>query len=76
MKILKIKLEYWLPGITIGDSGARQPVVISTENLQTHIFFVQQFLSKQVVTSFGCLIIVLLALTPVSMGMSNSSVPG
>ena len=41
MKILKIKLEYWLPGITIGDSGARQPVVISMEKLQTHIFFVQ-----------------------------------
>ena len=41
MKILKIKLEYWLPGITIEDSGARQPVVISTEKLQTHILFVQ-----------------------------------
>ena len=25
-KILEIKLEYWLPGITIGASGARQPV--------------------------------------------------
>ena len=22
MKILKVKLEYWLPGITIGASGA------------------------------------------------------
>ena len=22
MKILKVKLEYWLPGITIRDSGA------------------------------------------------------
>ena len=41
MKILKIKLEYWLPGITIGDSTAGQPVVISVEKLQTHIFFVQ-----------------------------------
>ena len=41
MKILKIKLEYWLPGITIGDSGARQPVVISMEKLHTYIFFVQ-----------------------------------
>ena len=41
MKILKIKLEYWLPGITIGDSGARQPVGISIEKLQTHIFFVE-----------------------------------
>ena len=28
-KILAIKLEYWLPGITIGASGARQPVDIS-----------------------------------------------
>ena len=28
-KILEIKLEYWLPGITIGASGARQPVDIS-----------------------------------------------
>ena len=28
-KILKIKLEYWLPGITIGASGARQPVDVS-----------------------------------------------
>ena len=27
--ILKIKLEYWLPGITIGTSGARQLVDIS-----------------------------------------------
>ena len=35
------KLEYWLPGITIGDTGARQPVVISTEKLQSHIFFFQ-----------------------------------
>ena len=25
--ILEIKLEYWLPGITIGASGARKPVV-------------------------------------------------
>ena len=24
MKILKVKLEYWLPGITIGASGARK----------------------------------------------------
>ena len=24
MKILKVKLEYWLPGITIGASGARE----------------------------------------------------
>ena len=29
VKILEIKLEYWLPGITIGVSGARQPVDIS-----------------------------------------------
>ena len=28
-KLLEIKLEYWLPGITIGASGARQPVGIS-----------------------------------------------
>ena len=28
MKILKVKLEYWLPGITIVISGARQPVDI------------------------------------------------
>ena len=26
MKMLKVKLEYWLPGITIEVSGARQPV--------------------------------------------------
>ena len=26
MKLLKVKLEYWLPGITIEASGARQPV--------------------------------------------------
>ena len=30
-KILKIKLEYWLPGITIEASGARQPVDISVK---------------------------------------------
>jgi len=24
MKILKAKLEYWVPGITIGASGARE----------------------------------------------------
>ena len=29
MKILKVKLEYWLPGITMGASGARQPDDIS-----------------------------------------------
>ena len=28
-KILEIKLEYWLPGITVGDSSARQLVDIS-----------------------------------------------
>ena len=28
-KILEIKLEYWLPGITVGDSSARQLVAIS-----------------------------------------------
>ena len=26
MKLLKVKLEYWLPGKTIEASGARQPV--------------------------------------------------
>ena len=31
IKLIK-KLEYWLPGITIVVSGARQPVDISTEN--------------------------------------------
>ena len=28
-RILQVKLEYWLPGITIGASGARKPVDIS-----------------------------------------------
>ena len=31
IKIMKVKLEYWLPGITIGASGARQPVDIRGE---------------------------------------------
>ena len=26
IKIMKVKLEHWLPGITIGASGARQAV--------------------------------------------------
>ena len=26
MKVLKVKVEYWLPGITIEASGPRQPV--------------------------------------------------
>ena len=38
MKILKIKLEYWLPGITIGDSGARLPVVISNGKIANSYF--------------------------------------
>ena len=29
MKILRVKLEYWLPEITMWASGARQPADIS-----------------------------------------------
>ena len=34
MKILKVKVEYWLPGITIGVSGARKPVNINKPGSQ------------------------------------------
>ena len=36
--ILQIKLEYWLPGITIGASGARQPK-LEHDSLGKVIFF-------------------------------------
>ena len=41
-KILKIKLDYWMLGITIGASGARQPVDISINENKLQISKIKQ----------------------------------
>jgi len=35
MKILEVKLEYWVPGITIGASGAREENSFTDFTLET-----------------------------------------